>query len=74
MSFDPASGGTLCASCRRGPSISAEALDLMRRILGGQLGSVLNEASSAAGHEVEQVATRALEHHLERRLRTAGIL
>ena len=74
VAFDAAAGGALCAGCRRGPSITPEALELMRRILGGQLGGVLNEASSAAGHEVEQVATRALEHHLERRLRTAGVL
>jgi DNA repair protein RecO (recombination protein O) len=74
VAFDSVVGGTLCASCRRGPSLSPEALDLMRRILGGQLGGVLNEDSSAAGHEVEQLATRALEHHLERRLRTAGVL
>jgi len=74
VAFDVVSGGTLCAACRRGSALSPEALDLMRRILGGQLGSALNEGPSAAAHEVEQLATRALEHHLERRLRSTAVL
>jgi len=74
VAFDPAVGGALCTACRRGSPLSPEALDLLRRILGGQLGSALNEASSPAGHDVELLATRALEHHLERRLRSVGVL
>ncbi len=35
----------------------------------GDLVAVLAEAPSGAGYEVEHLATRALEHHLERRLR-----
>jgi DNA repair protein RecO (recombination protein O) len=73
VAFDPTSGGAVCGPCRRGTPVSDEALDLMRRILGGQLGSVLNEASSAPAHEVEVLATRALEHHLERRLRSGSV-
>ena len=46
-----------------------EAVDLLRRILGGRLGAALDEPASPATHEVDHLATRALEHHLERRLR-----
>ncbi|MCX7620715.1 MAG: DNA repair protein RecO [Acidimicrobiales bacterium] len=74
VAFDADTGGTLCRSCRRGGPISAEALGLLRRILGGQLGAALNEPPSAATHEVDQLATRALEHHLERRLRSVHII
>jgi hypothetical protein len=54
--------------------MSAGALALMRRILGGDLNAVLAEPASATGHEVDHLATRAMEHHLERRLKVAGFL
>ncbi|MFP3907066.1 MAG: DNA repair protein RecO [Acidimicrobiales bacterium] len=74
VAFDLHEGGTLCHSCRSGVPLTPEALDLMRRILGGQLGAALNEPRSPATHEVEQLATRAMEHHLERRLRSVGVI
>ena len=37
----PRQGGALCRNCRRGRPLSAEALELLRRILGGELGTVL---------------------------------
>jgi DNA repair protein RecO (recombination protein O) len=74
VAFDLDVGGTLCADHRRGAAISPEALDLLRRILGGQLGAALNEPPSAATHEVEHLATRSVEHHLERRLRSMSVL
>jgi len=74
VAFDLESGGVLCADHRRGVAITPEALDLMRRILGGQLGAALNEPESAATREIDHLATRAVEHHLERRLRSATVL
>jgi DNA repair protein RecO (recombination protein O) len=74
VAFDLESGGTRCTAHRMGPAISAEALVLLNDILGGRLGSALNEPSSAATTEVDHLATRALEHHLERRLRSVAIL
>ena len=50
------------------------AVDLLRLILGGQLGAALNEQPSLATEEVEHLATRAMEHHLERRLRSVSLL
>lgn len=74
VSFDLNEGGVLCRSCRRGTAVSPEALALMQQILGGRLGEALDAPDSAATHEVEVLATRALEHHLERRLRSFGVL
>ena len=74
MSFDLESGGVRCGEHRRGPAISPEALVLLNDILGGRLGSALNVGSSPATTEVEHLAVRALEHHLERRLRSIAVL
>lgn len=74
VAFDPDSGGLLCGACRRGQAISPAGVDLLGRILGGQLGSALNEPASPATHEIDHLATRALEHHLERRLRSVSLL
>jgi len=74
VAFDLESGGLLCADDRRGTRVSPEAVDLMRRILGGQLGAALNEPESPATHEVDHLANRAMEHHLERRLKSLSLL
>ena len=74
VAFDLQEGGVLCRACARGTRLTPEALSLLRRILGGDLVAVLGEPVTAAGHEVEHLATRALEHHLERRMRSVGIL
>jgi len=74
VAFDLDSGGLLCAEDRRGTAVSPEVVDLLRRILGGQLGAALNEPASATTSEVEHLATRAMEHHLERRLKSLTLL
>ena len=74
VAFELDEGGALCRTCRRGTPISEDALSLLRRILGGALVNALAEPASPATHEVEVLATRAMEHHLERRLRAARIL
>lgn len=70
VAFDLSEGGALCRSCRRGMPVSVDALALIRRILGGGLAEALNEPASAVTHEVETLAARAMETHLERRLRS----
>ena len=74
VAFDLTEGGVLCRSCRSGVPISAEALALLRRILGGGLAASLAELPSPATHEVEHLATAAMEAHLERRLRSITVL
>ncbi len=74
VAFDLDEGGVLCRQCRRGRPVSEEALDLMRRILSGGLGSVLAEESTPATAELQALSTALLEHHLERRLRSIAVL
>ena len=75
VAFDLEVGGVLCRSCVHGaPRLSADALALLRRMLGGDLVSVLAEPASSAGFEVEHLATRALEAHVERRMRSMHVL
>ena len=73
VAFDMDHGGTLCRTCRSGAALSEEALDLMRMILGGRLNDALAAPSSKVTHEVMTHATRAIEHHIERRLRTVAL-
>ena len=73
VAFDLAEGGVLCRSCRSGVSISAGALALMRDILGGRLNEALASEESPVTHEVGSLATRSLEHHIERHLRAVAM-
>ena len=68
-------GGVLCIDHRRGTALTAEALSLLQAILGGSLGGRASRyRSHRATVDVEHSATRAIEHHLERRLRSIGVL
>ena len=66
----------LCEPCGRfgGRRIQPETLALVQRILGGDLRGALAESPSATTTEVERLAVFTLEHHLERRLRSAALL
>ena len=70
--FDYGSGGALCRGCRRGSPLSPEALELLQMVLGGSLSAALAVPPSPVTGEVEHLATAAMEHHLERRLRATG--
>jgi recombinational DNA repair protein (RecF pathway) len=74
VAFDLESGGLLCHGCRRGTAVSAEAVELLQQILGGRLNEALAAEPSVASREVDHLATRAVEHHLERRLRSVTVL
>lgn len=73
VGFDPAAGGATCRSCSRGPAVPAGTLELLSRVFNGGLAAALREPPSAITHELERLATLALEHVLERRLRAARI-
>jgi len=77
VAFDLTEGGTLCRTCRRGRAVSADALGIVRAVLGGGLGHVLSSPRPACAEEVTGLATEAMEAHLDRRLRavhtTAGL-
>ena len=75
--FDLEDGGVLCAGCGRhsGRRVSHDALDVVGRMVGGGLNGVL--AAPPTGivlTEVERLGIAALEHHSERRLRSAALL
>jgi len=74
VAFDVAEGGVVCRDDRRGVPVSPEALGLLRDVLGGRLAAALAEPPGPATAEVDQLALRAAEHHLERRLRSVGVL
>jgi DNA repair protein RecO (recombination protein O) len=77
VAFDVEEGGVLCPACAQrvsAPAISAPALELVRRVLTGDLVGALNHAAGPATGEVDRLATRAMEHHLERRLRSVTVL
>ncbi len=74
VAFDFDEQGVLCRQCRRGRPVTEAVLDLMRRILGGGLASVLAEDSTPAAAELLALSTALLEHHLERRLRSIAVL
>jgi DNA repair protein RecO (recombination protein O) len=72
--FDLDEGGVMCVDHRRGIALTPAALALLQSILGGRLASVLAQPQSPATIDVEHLATRAIEHHLERRIRSIGVL
>jgi DNA repair protein RecO (recombination protein O) len=69
VAFDAEVGGTLCADCRSGTSISLDALSLIRRITSGDLAAVLREASPAGAGEVMAIALDSIESHFGKQLR-----
>lgn len=73
VAFDLAHGGVQCRTCRTGVALSQDALTLLRQILGGQLTVALGAVESSATSEVASLATRAMEFHNERRLRSSAM-
>jgi DNA repair protein RecO (recombination protein O) len=77
VAFDLVAGGTLCRAHRSGRPLSPGALAVVRRILGGDLAAVLSQPAPPEADEVAELATEAMEAHLDRRIRsvrsTAGL-
>ena len=67
-------GGVRCRNCGGGRPLSDEALAVSRAVLGGGLNAALALPEGHVTHEVEALATAALESHLERRLRAVRVL
>ena len=65
----PRSAAPSAPSVESGTSISPEALTLVRRILGGELASVLKEQSPPGAGEVMTLAHDSIEQHFGRRLK-----
>ena len=73
VAFDIFHGGVQCRTCRTGIGISQPAIDLLQQVLGGQLTVALAQPESPASFEISQLATQAMEHHIERRLRSVAM-
>jgi len=69
VAFDAQIGGTLCDECRQGVALSNDALVLIRRVVGGDLATVLREESPPGAGEVMAIAQEAIEVHFGKRLR-----
>jgi DNA repair protein RecO (recombination protein O) len=67
-------GGLRCAAHRQGAALSPDAVEVLQHILGGRLATALAETRPPVVSEVDHLAVRALEHHLERRLRSISAL
>jgi len=76
VSFDLSEGGGACRACSEpgAPIVGSETFALLRRILGGEVRVALAEPDGPAARQVEWLALRAVEFHLERRLRSAALL
>jgi DNA repair protein RecO (recombination protein O) len=74
VAYSAGDGGFVCSDHRLGLPVSPEAVALIRQILGGQLGSALNETASPVTNEVHVFATKALERFLERRMKSTTVL
>lgn len=78
VALDPTEGGVLCRGClptggaRR--AVHPEALELLRRVGSGGLAGALAAPAGPAVAEATDIATHALEAHLERRLRVPRLL
>jgi DNA repair protein RecO (recombination protein O) len=70
VAFDAGEGGFLCRDCRRGQAVSPDVVALARRICSGGLARALAEPDGPTVEALERLTTSAVEHHLDRRLRT----
>jgi len=67
-------GGLRCSAHRQGTAVSPEAVGVLQDVLGGRLGAALGERRGPVVSEVDHLAVRAFEHHVERRLRSISAL
>lgn len=73
--IDIVAGGTQCGTHRRGMSVSKSALAILRSIDAGRITSVLSQAehTDVVVREVTTIGRSAMEHHLERRIRSSSL-
>jgi len=75
--FDLDEGGALCGDCAPlgGRRVRGDALAVVAAIVDGRLRGVLDAPPpDDVLRDVERLAVAALEHHCERRLRSAALL
>jgi DNA repair protein RecO (recombination protein O) len=73
VAFDMSLGGTLCSRCACGDAISPEAIAMFEESLGSRLGSLLESRPGPGAEEFTRMATKAVEFHLEKPLRSVRV-
>jgi DNA repair protein RecO (recombination protein O) len=71
--IDVSSGGVRCRTHFSGRHLSAGAATILQQVLGGQLAWALNQPAVPATWEVQEIAQQAMEHHLEREIRSLKV-
>ena len=74
VAFDLEEGGLLCDEHRKGTAVTPEVVRLLQLVLSGRLSEAFLEPVGTPTHDLEALATRAIEHHLERRIRSVTLL
>lgn len=69
--FDFHAGGVQCRSCATGIRVEPGVVEALQEILGGRLRTALDRPESPATSATTSLATRLIEHHLERRLKSS---
>ncbi|MGI9614097.1 MAG: DNA repair protein RecO [Acidimicrobiales bacterium] len=67
-------GGVLCANCPRGEPISDPARRALANVFDGRVRHVLDTTPGAVAQELETIAAKMIEQHIERRLRSSEVL
>jgi len=74
VSLDLEDGGLRCSRHRDGIPVSDGAVTILQQILGGQLAWALDQPAVPATWEVGELASLAMERHLDRRLRALRLI
>jgi len=74
VTVDASAGGVFCSRCRRGHPISEPARVAFAQVLAGQVRHVLDTTTDSVAAELEALAARMVEQHIERRLKSAMVL
>jgi DNA repair protein RecO (recombination protein O) len=67
-------GGVLCRNCRRGLPISEAARVALSLVFDGRVRHVLDTTPVEVTQELETLAARMIEQHIEQRLRSSAVL
>ena len=75
VAIDVQGGGVQCRHHRRGTAISSRALAILQEVLDGRITSVVrnNDLPNDTVREVVSYGRSAMEHHLERRIRSSSL-
>jgi DNA repair protein RecO (recombination protein O) len=73
VAFDMSAGGTLCSKCACGDAISPEAILVFEQALGSELPSLLQSPAGPGAEEFTRMATKAIEFHLDKPLRSLRV-